>query len=306
MATERTPALQVDGPYRQALGASRGGRATAGTAVVQALGNNPVLLLGSVLLVVIVLSGIFASSVSPYDPNKVFPGRSLERPGEQFWLGTDQIGRDVLSRVIHGSRVSFVVVFPAVGFALTWGVILGLVAGYFGRWIDQLITRVLDVFFAFPALLLAIALVSALGPSVQNLILVIGIVYTPGMARVARGPVLAVKETEFVTAARTIGAGHVRVLVRHILPNILSPIIVETALALSRGILIETALSFLGLGAPPPNPTWGSMLAQSRQFMEFAPWTAVAPGVAIMLAAMSFVLIGNGLRDLLDPRRRNR
>lgn len=265
---------------------------------------NSTLVAGLAILVLIVVTGTLAGVVSPYEPNRTFPGRSLEAPSSQFWLGTDSIGRDVLSRVIHGSRVSLAVAVPSVLFALVAGTLLGLVSGYFGGWLDEAINRGLDVVFAFPALLLAIALVSALGPSVPNLILTIGVIFTPRMARVVRAPVLQVKAMDYVTAARTLGATESRILGGHVLPNIPSPIIVETALALSRAMLTETSLSYLGLGAPPPDPTWGSMLAQSRQFMEFAPWTAVAPGAAITLAVMSFILIGNGLRDLLDPRHR--
>jgi peptide/nickel transport system permease protein len=163
--------------------------------------------------------------------------------------------------------------------------------------------RVLDVAFAFPVILLAMTLVAVFGPSIPNLILTIGLIYTPAMARVVRAPVLAVKRIDYVEAIRSVGAADGRIVFRHVLPNILSPVIVQTTLALSRAIFTETALSFLGVGPPPPDPTWGSMLSQSRQFMEFAPWTAVAPGVAITIATMTFILIGNGLRDRLDPRR---
>lgn len=264
--------------------------------------RQPTLLVGLAILLLIVGSGLTAHLIAPYEPNKPFPGRSLEEPGVAFWLGSDSIGRDVLSRVIFGSRVSLVVAFPSVALALGLGLVLGLLAGYRGGWVDEAINRGLDIFFAFPALLLAIALVAALGPSVPNLILTIGVIYSPRMARVVRAPVLQVKAMDYVTAARTLGADERRLLLGHILPNIPAPIIVETALALSRAMITETSLSYLGLGAPPPDPTWGSMLAQSRQFMEFAPWTAVAPGVAITVTVMSFMLIGNGLRDWLDPR----
>jgi peptide/nickel transport system permease protein len=256
--------------------------------------------LGLVLLLALVAA--LASLISPYDPNRTFSGRSLEPPSQEFLLGTDSIGRDVLSRVLHGSRVSLTVVVPAIGMSLLLGLALGLAAGYLGGRTDQLIMRLLDVVFAFPVILLAIAVVAVLGPSVPNLVLTIGIIYMPAMARVVRAPVLSVKRWEYVEAGRALGATGFGIVLRHIVPNILSPVIVEASLALSRAIYTETALSFLGLGPPPPNPTWGSMLAQSRQFMEFAPWTALAPGLAIGLATMTFILLGNGLRDYLDPR----
>jgi peptide/nickel transport system permease protein len=264
----------------------------------------PLLILGLILAATLGLGALLADTISPYDPNRPFPGRSLEPPGPEFPLGTDSIGRDVLSRVIHGSRVSLLVAVPAVGIALVAGLGLGLATGYWGGTVDQAIMRLIDMVFAFPVILLAMAIVGVLGASVPNLVLTIGLVYTPPMTRVIRGPVLAVKRLEYVEAARVIGAGHVRIVFRHILPNVASPVIVETSLALSRAIFTETALSFLGLGPPPPNPSWGSMLAQSRQFMEFAPWTVLAPGLAITAATMTFILLGNGLRDYLDPRSR--
>jgi len=264
----------------------------------------PLLLLGLGLFLALGMAAALADVVAPHDPNRPFPGRSLEPPGPEFPAGTDSIGRDVLSRVIHGSRVSLLVSVPAVGFALAAGLGLGLTAGYRGGPVDRLVMRVLDMAFAFPVVLLAMAIVGVLGPSVRNLILTIGLVYTPAMTRVVRGPVLVVRRLEYVEAARVMGAGDGRILLRHVLPNIASPVVVETSLALSRAIFTETALSFLGLGPPPPNPSWGSMLAQSRQFMEFAPWTVLAPGLAITVATMSFILLGNGLRDLLDPRTR--
>ncbi len=261
------------------------------------------LVLGAALAVGLVLVAALAGMLAPFDPNQSFAGQSLEAPGATFPLGSDSIGRDVLSRTMHGSRVTLLVVVPAIALAVAAGLVLGLVAGYRGGWADQLIMRVLDVVFAFPVILLAIAIVAVLGPSVPNLVLTIGLIYTPSMARVVRGPVLSVKRLEYVEAGRALGAGGVGLVVRHVLPNILPPVIVETSLALSRAIFTETALSFLGLGPPPPNPTWGSMLAQSRQFMEFAPWTVIVPGSAIALATMAFLLMGNGLRDYLDPRR---
>jgi peptide/nickel transport system permease protein len=296
--------VPAPGRAPQALVGSAAPAGRASWGLRRALRRSPWLTAGLAILLLIVASSVLAGVLAPYAPTRVFPGRSLEPPGATFLLGSDAIGRDVLSRLLFGSRISFAVAVPSVALALLWGTLLGLAAGYFGGWVDQAITRVLDVFFAFPGLLLAIALAAALGTSIQNLILIIAVVYTPRICRVVRAPVLSVKERDFVLAARAIGARDHRIVGLHVLPNITSPIVVEAALALARAMLTETGLSYLGLGPPPPNPSWGAMLSESRQFMEFAPWTVLAPGLAIMLAVMSFVLIGNGLRDRFDPRRR--
>jgi ABC-type dipeptide/oligopeptide/nickel transport system permease subunit len=227
-------------------------------------------------------------------------------PSGYFPFGTDSIGRDIFARVLYGGRLSLAVAFPSVGLALALGLLLGLAAGYLGGRADALIMRGLDIFFAFPALLLAMLMVTVLGASLRNLILTIGIIYAPRMARIIRAPTIAVKEREFIEAARTIGCPPLTIILRHLLPNIASPIVVEVTLALGQVILTETALSFLGLGPPPPDPTWGAMVSQSRQFMEFAPWAVLAPGGAIILTTASFLLIGQGLRALLDPRQQRR
>ncbi len=263
---------------------------------------NPELLLGGGILLVIILVTLFAPLLTRHDPTSTIPGASLLPPDTTYLFGTDAIGRDVFARVLYGGRVSLAVAFPAVGLALVLGLLFGLPAGYLGGRIDQAIMRMLDVFFAFPAILLAIAIVAILGPSIRNLILTIGIIYMPRMARIVRAPTLSLKEQEFVEAARALGVSHVRIILRHVLPNVSSPVIVEIGLALGQVILTETALSFLGLGPPPPDPSWGAMLSESRQFMEFASWTVLAPGIAIVLATASFLLVGHGLRTALDPR----
>lgn len=257
---------------------------------------------GAGLFLTLLLVAFLAPHLAPFDPNQVHRGQSLLPPNATFPLGTDAIGRDTLSRVIWGSRTSLLVALPSVALAVLAGVVLGTLAGYLGGWVDVLIMRSLDVAFAFPVVLLAIAMVAVLGPSIPNLVLTIGIVYAPRFVRIVRAPILALRELEFVQAARSLGAPSWRVVRRHILPNALTPLIVQASLNLSQAMITETALAFLGLGAPPPDPTWGSMMSRNRQFLELAPWTVMAPGLAIMLASTSFVLLGNGLRDRLDPR----
>lgn len=255
--------------------------------------------LGLTMLAFLVLVTLFAPLIAPYDPSATSPN-SLEGPSAQHWLGTDAIGRDVLSRILVGGRTTLFVTFTAVALSLVAGLVLGLVSGYVGGWMDEVIMRVLDVVFAFPVFLLAIAVVAALGPTVPNLILTIAIVYTPAMSRVVRAPVLSVKKWDHVEAARSIGMSEFRIVARHVLPMVVSPIVVATSLTLAQTIFTVTALSFLGLGPPPPDPNWGGMLADARQFMELAPLTVVGPAAAIVFATLTFIVIANGLREVLD------
>lgn len=263
---------------------------------------NPQLALGLMLLLLILLVTIFAPLIAQHGPNTITTTGSLAPPQSGHLLGTDSISRDVFSRVIYGGRVSLSVAIPSVALALLLGLLLGVPAGYLGGKVDQTIMRVLDVFFAFPGVLLALVIVTILGPSVRNLVLTIGILYAPRMARIVRAPTMSTKSLDFVEAARSIGAHDLRIVLRHVLPNVSSPVIVDVSLALGQVILTETALSFLGMGPPPPAASWGSMLSQSRQFMEFASWTVLAPGVAIVITVSCFLLIGHGLRRMLDPR----
>ena len=263
--------------------------------------KNPLGAVGAVLIVLLLLAAALADLIAPYDPVSQL-ARRLTAPNDLYVLGTDEFGRDVLSRIIHGSRISLYVGVVSVGIALGIGGTLGLIAGYFGGWIDNLIMRLMDVMFSIPSLVLAIAITGILGASLRNAMIAIGIVYTPTFARVARGPVLSVVQHEYIQAARTIGARDWRIIARHVLPNVAAPIIVQTTLSLSTAILAEAVLSFLGLGTQPPEPSWGTMLGTGRKFMETAPWVAVFPGLAIMLAVLGFNLLGDGLRDALDPR----
>ncbi|HYM69327.1 MAG TPA: ABC transporter permease [bacterium] len=268
--------------------------------------RSPNLLVGVVVLVIVVGSAAFARQIAPSSPIDQAFADQLKAPTATHLFGTDEFGRDIFSRCIYGARIALVVGVIADGIAMLLGVILGIVAGYFGGRVDAAVMRVVDVMLAFPYLLLAMIVVAILGPSLTNAMIAIGIVYTPQFARVVRGAVLAIREQEFVEAAGAVGAGALRILARHVLPNILSPIIVMATLTVGFTIVETAGLSFLGLGASPPTPEWGSMLATGRSYMLTAPWIATFPGLAILITVVGFNLVGDGLRDLLDPRLRGR
>lgn len=261
-------------------------------------------MIGAVIILLLLVAAIFGPWLAPYDPNKMEFSAVFAAPSWQHPLGADDFGRDILSRIMHGARVSLIVGIIAVGIAGTVGTLLGMVAGYGRRALDETIMRAMDVLFAFPTILLALAIMAILGKGYVNAMIAIGIVYIPIFARIARSSVLTVKNEEFVEAARALGASDVAILRRHILPNILAPLIVETSLSLSFAILAEAALSFFGLGTQPPDPSWGRMLAEGRGFYQQSPWMSLFPGLAIMLAVMGFNFLGDGLRDSLDPRMR--
>ncbi|OJY33884.1 MAG: peptide ABC transporter permease [Rhizobiales bacterium 65-9] len=251
------------------------------------------------MLAIVILTALFAPLIAPYDASATSP-ESLAPPSAAHWLGTDSIGRDVLSRMIVGGRTTLLITFSAVFLALVAGLILGLLSGYLGGLVDEIIMRALDIVFAFPVFLLALTVVAAIGPTIPNLILTIAIVYTPAMARVVRAPVLSVKQWDHVEAARSVGMSETRIVLRHVLPMVASPILVNTSLTLAQTIFTITALSFLGLGPPPPDPNWGGMVSESRQFMELAPMTVVGPAAAIVFATLTFIVLANGLRETLD------
>jgi peptide/nickel transport system permease protein len=275
------------------------GLAGVGAAIVR----EPVALIGLVMVMVYVGIALTVSFLPLRDPLQISTQRLLG-PSADFPFGTDALGRDLLSRIMFGARLSIRVALLSVAIATIVGGALGLVSGYLGGIADMAIGRVLDVFFAFPAILLALGIVAALGPDPNNVIVAIAVVYTPIFARVVRGPVLALKAREFVEAARAVGATGPRIVVRHIVPNLMSTLIVQVSLALSWAVLTEGALSFLGLSAQPPAPSWGVMLSEGRQYLEFATHLAIFPGLAIMVAVLGFNLLGDGLRDALDPQRR--
>jgi peptide/nickel transport system permease protein len=250
---------------------------------------------------VLVAAAALADRLPLRSPLQMRPADRMATPTPGAPFGADAFGRDLLSRTVHGARLSLGVAFASVAAALAIGTLLGLVAGYAGGRVDQTVMRTMDVFFSFPAALLALGIVAALGPSSDHVVLAIAVVYTPIFARVVRGPVLALKEREFVEAIRALGAGPAAVVLRHILPNLGSVLIVQASIALSWAVLTEASLSFLGLSAQPPAPSWGAMLNEGRQNLELAPHMAVFPGLAIMLAVLGFNLLGDGLRDVLDP-----
>jgi len=258
--------------------------------------------LGSVIIALLVVVGIFGRALAPYDPLGMDFGALFAPPSLAHLFGTDEFGRDIFSRVLYGARISLQVAFIAVGISGTAGVMLGLLAGFLGGWIDETIMRFMDVLFAFPAVLLAITIMAILGRGVGNAMVAIAIVYVPIFARVTRGAVISVRGREYVTAARALGKGQLGIMLRHVLPNALGPIIVQTSLSLAFAILAEAALSFFGLGTQPPDPSWGRMLSEGRGFLRQAPWMGIFPGLAIMLSVMGFNFLGDGLRDLLDPR----
>jgi peptide/nickel transport system permease protein len=259
-------------------------------------------MVGLSLVLFFILMAVLAPYVSPHDPLATSWSMVRKAPSAGYWFGTDEIGRDVLSRVIWGARASLLAGVVSVGISLLVGVPIGLVAGYLGRWPDMLISRIADAMLACPFLILAIALAAFLGPSLTNAMIAIGIAATPVFIRLTRAQVLAVKVEDYVEAARALGNSHLRIALRHILPNIVAPLIVQATLAIAAAIIAEASLSFLGLGQQPPAPSWGSMLNTAKNYVENAPWMAVWPGLSIFLLVLSFNLLGDGLRDALDPR----
>lgn len=258
--------------------------------------------IGLVLAVAAILIGIVGPSIAPYPIEKMHVDAILQGPSQQHLLGTDRLGRDVFSRLLAGSRVSISVGLLATLLAGVIGIALGLVAGFYGKWVDEVVMRVMDMLMAFPYIVLAMALVAVIGPGLSNIVLVIGIVRLPQFARLTRGAVLAVKELEFITAARSVGATSFRVVLRHVFPNVLAPIFVISSLSIATAINTEAALSFLGLGITPPMSSWGTMLADGRSNLRDAWWVATFPGIVISLASLGFNLLGDAVQDLLDPR----
>ncbi len=257
---------------------------------------------GLVTVAFFLLVALLAPWLAPFDPLATSWSAVRKAPNALHWFGTDEIGRDVLSRVIWGTRASLMAGVVSVGISLSLGVPLGMLAGYAGRWTDTLISRVTDAVLACPFLILAIALAAFLGPNLTNAMIAIGISATPIFIRLARAQVLAVKVEDYVEAARALGNPHLRIALRHILPNIVPPLIVQATLAIAAAIIAEASLSFLGLGQQPPAPSWGSMLNTAKNYIDHAPWMAIWPGLSIFLLVLSFNLLGDGLRDALDPR----
>ncbi|MGP4072532.1 ABC transporter permease [Piscibacillus sp. B03] len=266
------------------------------------LRKNRLSMAGLFIIIFFILVGIFAPILTSHgidDQNLV---NRLQPPSSDYWFGTDDRGRDIFTRIAYGARISLMVGFVAVTGAMIFGSLLGIIAGYFGKWVDMIISRIFDIMLAFPSILLAIAIVAILGPSLQNALIAISIINIPIFGRLVRSRVLSLREEEFVMAAKAQGLKNGRIIFHHILPNSLAPIIVQATLGFGTAILEAAALGFLGLGAQPPTPEWGYMLQNARGFIQLAPWTLIFPGISIMLVVLGFNLIGDGLRDALDPK----
>ena len=267
--------------------------------------KNKVAVVGMIIVLSFVLLAIIGPFIAKEGINEQMHADRLQPPSAEYWLGTDDFGRDILSRIIHGSRISLSVGFLSVIASVIVGSFLGIIAGYYGRWTDTIISRIFDIMLAFPSILLAIAIVSVLGPGLENALIAIAIINVPNFGRLIRSKVLSIKEDEYIMAAKAIGMKDARVLFSHILPNSLAPVIVQGTLAIATAILEAAALGFLGLGAQAPQPEWGKMLADSKSYLQSAPWTMIFPGLSIMLTVLGFNLMGDGLRDALDPKMKN-
>lgn len=264
--------------------------------------KNKIAVVGMIIVLFFIILAIFAPLIAKEGINEQMMADRLQPPSAQYWLGTDDFGRDIFSRIVYGARISLWVGFSAVVGSVIVGSLLGIIAGYYGRWIDIVISRLFDIMLAFPSILLAIAIVAVLGPSLRNALIAIAIINVPNFGRLIRSRVLSIKEDEYIMAARAVGLKDMRILFSHILPNSMAPVIVQGTLAIATAILEAAALGFLGLGAQPPTPEWGKMLADSKDYLQSAPWTMIFPGLAIMFTVLGFNLMGDGLRDAMDPR----
>ncbi|MDP9373938.1 MAG: ABC transporter permease [Chloroflexota bacterium] len=289
-----------------APGGVRAARRPRQADLLRRFARNRLAVAGAMIVAFLLLTAALADVIMPHDPTVQNLAARRQPPNGTYLLGADEFGRDILSRIILGTRVALLVSVLAVGIALGLGALIGMIAGFQGGWVDEVLMRLMDILLAFPYLLVSIAIVAALGPGVVNTTIAVGIWATPAFARVVRGQVLGLKEREFILAARAIGVPTPRILWRHLLPNIIAPILVFSSLYMANAILLEAALSFLGLGIQPPWPSWGLMVATGRDFLRVAPHVATIPGLAIMLAVFGFNLLGDGLRDALDPRLRNK
>jgi len=266
--------------------------------------REPLNVLALALIGLFVVGAVFAPLLAPYDPLSQDLASRLQPPSGEHWLGTDQLGRDLLSRILYGSRISLVIGVVVVALAGALGTVVGLIAGYAGGLVDEALMRLTEVFLAFPPLILAMAIAGALGPSLTNAIIAIAAVTWAVYARLARGQVLSLRRREYVEAARAIGAGRTRILARHLLPNAVAPLLIQASFDMGSAIISAAGLSFIGFGAQPPTPEWGVMISEGRNFISTQPWLSLFPGLAILLAVGSFNLLGDGLRDVLDPRLR--
>ena len=265
-------------------------------------GRKGMLALGLGIVLIMSLAALGAPWLAPYPPEAEHLDHVLEAPSAQFWLGTDRLGRDIFSRLLFGGRVSLWVGFVAVGISVSIGTTLGLISGYFRRWVDEVVMRIVDIMLCFPSFFLILAVIAFLEPSLTNIMIVIGLTSWMGVCRLVRAETLSLREREFVAAARLAGTSTPLILLRHILPNAMAPVLITATLGIAGAILVESSLSFLGLGVQPPTPSWGNMLMEGKATIETAPWLSVFPGLAILLTVLGYNLVGESLRDLLDPR----
>jgi peptide/nickel transport system permease protein len=298
-------ARQLGGGKREASLVQISRRESLASLTWRELRRNPGALLGIVILIAIVVMAILAPVVAPYDPVALSPASSSQAPSPQHWMGTDVLGRDILSRVIFGARISLWLGLVSVGIATVLGLTLGLTAGYFGGWAETVIMRGADMMLAFPSFLLALTILFALGQSIINVMIAVGLASVPGYTRIVRGSVLSAREMEYVMAARTIGCSDGRLIRRHILPNVIAPVIVIASVGIAWAIITAASLSFLGMGVQPPTPEWGSMVNEGMRQLRRAWWISSFPALAIMVTVLAINLVGDGLRDALDPRLRN-
>jgi peptide/nickel transport system permease protein len=272
--------------------------------IIRVMLSRWIVVFGTVIILALILTAVFAPLIAPYNPNKLNLLAVLQQPSSQHLLGTDEVGRDVLSRIIYGTRISLMVGILAIGIASIIGMSIGIIAGYFGRWTNTAIMRITDAMMSLPPMVLALAIASALGGGLKNVIISLGIAMVPGYCRLMCGQVLSIKQDDYITGARSIGAGDVRIMLRHILPNAFPPLLVLMTLTIGSAILAEAGLSFLGIGVEPETATWGSMVSDGYKYLFNNPLLSFAPGIAITLVVLSFNMVGDGLRDALDPRLR--
>lgn len=299
---------QVVVPQNRGAVAARGSwvrRQPAWVQVLVSIARSPMGAVGLAIVLIMALLALFAPIVAPYSPIAQHPGMELKPPGAQFWLGSDDLGRDLFSRILYGARVSFVVGIVATALGAAFGVSTGLLSGYLGGWVDSVIMRVYDALLAFPGIIIGIAVISILGANTLNVAYALALGGMPFFARLMRSSVLSEREREYVYAARCIGAGNGRIMFRHVLPNTLAPLLVQLSLAMGFAVLAEAGLSFLGLGTQPPDPSWGTMLNDSRAYLREAPWFGLWPGVALTILLVALNFLSDALRDALDPRRVN-
>ena len=269
------------------------------------LKRNRLAMTGLGVVVLLFLASLLAPLIAPYNPSEINAWDVLQPPTWQHWFGTDELGRDVLTRVLFGARISLKVGFVAIGIAVLLGSAVGLLAGYYGGWVDTLLMRCVDIMLCFPAFFLILAIITFLEPSIWYIMAVIGLTGWMGVARLVRAEVLAIREADYILAARCIGCSDLRIILRHILPNALSPVLVAATLGVAGAILTESALSFLGIGVQPPTPSWGNILTSGKDYIEFAWWLSLYPGLAILITVLAYNLLGEGIRDALDPRTRS-